>query len=74
MEGAGSRTVRQSNLCELTRGGRASIARFFAPGEGYQFDGSHEVVLIDSVTGHLEGCPSPAMHQLHDVRDGLSWV
>jgi hypothetical protein len=44
----------------------------FAPGEAYQFDWSHEIVLINGVTGHGEGRACPALPQPHAVCSGLS--
>jgi hypothetical protein len=44
----------------------------FAPGEAYQFDWSHEVVLIAGRHGDGEGRAGPALPQPDDVRPGLS--
>src|ERR1700716_3278304 len=55
------------------RGGSTAAAYvplIFAPGEAYQFDWSHEVVLLRR-DGHREGCPCPALSQPHVVRAGL---
>jgi hypothetical protein len=45
----------------------AYVPLSFAPGEAYQFDWSHEVVLLSGVTG-IEGRPCPALPQPDVVR------
>ena len=50
----------------------AYVPLSFAPGEAYQFDWSHEVVLLERRDGDREGCPCPALSQPHAVRADLS--
>ena len=50
----------------------AFVPLSFAPGEAYQFDWSHEVVLIAGVDGDGEGGAGPALPQPDAVRAGLS--
>src|SRR3954465_7611997 len=60
------------------RGGRgggtaeAYVPLSFAPGEAYQFDWSHEVVLIGGTTVTVKGGARPAVPQPHAVRARLS--
>jgi hypothetical protein len=50
----------------------AYVPLSFAPGEAYQFDWSHEVVLLSGGHGDREGGSRPALPQPHAVRPGLS--
>ena len=50
----------------------AYVPLTFAPGEAYQFDWSHEIVVLDGATVTLEGRPRPTLPQPHDVRARLS--
>jgi hypothetical protein len=51
----------------------AYVPLSFDPGEAYQFDWSHEIViLLDGVTVDGEGRPCPALPQPDAVRAGLS--
>src|SRR5437763_16944337 len=50
----------------------AFVPLSFAPGEAYQFDWSHEIVLINGVDGHRQGGACPAVPQPHAVCAGLS--
>ena len=53
-----------------TRIGRGLIPLSFAPGEAYQFDWSHEVVVLNGVTDDGEGGARPAVPQPDAVRAG----
>ena len=48
----------------------AFVPLTFAPGEAYQFDWSHEIVVMDGVTT-IEGRASPPLPQPDDVGEGL---
>ena len=50
----------------------AFVPLSFAPGEAYQFDWSHEVVLINGMTGECQGRSYPALPLAHAVRARLS--
>ncbi len=49
----------------------AYVPLTFAPGEAYQFDWSHEIVVMDGVTT-IEGRARPPLPQPHDVCSRLS--
>ena len=50
----------------------AFVPLSFAPGEAYQFDWIHEVVLMSGVTVTVKVAPRPSVPQPHDVRPCLS--
>ena len=49
----------------------AYIPLSFAPGEAYQFDGSHDVVAPNGVTTTVKESPRPPPPQPDDVRAGV---
>ena len=49
----------------------AYVPLSFAAGEAYQFDWSHEVVLLSGVTMIVKGRPCPALSQPYVVRASL---
>ena len=50
----------------------AYVPLFFAPGEAFQFDWSHEVVFAGRDDGDRQNRPCPALPQPHAVRACLS--
>jgi transposase len=50
----------------------AYVPLSFAPGEAYQFDWSHEVVLLSGTTVMVKAAHVPPLPQPHAVRAGLS--
>ena len=50
----------------------AYVPLSFAPGEAYQFDWSHEIVVMDGVTTTVKVAHRPPLPQPHDVRARLS--
>ena len=50
----------------------AYVPLTFAPGEAYQFDWSHEIVVMDGVTTTVKVAHRPPLPQPHDVRARLS--
>ena len=50
----------------------AFVPLSFAPGEAYQFDWSHEIVVLHGVTTRVRGRPCPAVPQPDAVCAGLS--
>ena len=50
----------------------AYVPLTFAPGEAYQFDWSHEIVVMNGVTTDREGRARPSLPQPHDVCPRLS--
>ena len=50
----------------------AYVPLAFAPGEAFQFDWSHDIVLIGGADDDREGGARPALSQPHDVRPSLS--
>ncbi len=51
-------------------GQRPMFPLSFAPGEAYQFDWSHEVVLLSGTTVMVKVAHVPALPQSHAVRAG----
>ena len=72
-EGGYDAVRRYAKTGESARGGvrAAYIPLSFAPGEAYQFDWSHEIVVINGVTGG-EGRAPASVPQPHAVRARLS--
>jgi hypothetical protein len=50
----------------------AFVPLSFAPGEAYQFDWSHEIVVLNGVTTTVKESARPALPQPDDVRARLS--
>ena len=50
----------------------AYVPLSFAPGEAYQFDWSHEIVLLDGVTTIVKVARMRLCHQPHAFRSRLS--
>ena len=74
-EGSYDAVRRYAKKWRIERGAataEAYVPLSFAPGEAYQFDWSHEVVLIDGTTVTGQGGACPAVPQPHAVRAGLS--
>ena len=66
---SGRRYARRWGEQHASATAEAYIPLTFAPGEAYQFDWSHEIVVVDGVT--TTGRPCPALSQPHDVRARL---
>lgn len=49
----------------------AYVPLYYAPCEAYQFDWSHEIILINGVTTTVEGGTCPALPQPYDVCPSL---